>query len=121
MAPPLRVLIADGNRTIRAVAESALKKLGFGPAAHAENGAQALAILARDGRMDLIVVSLDMQSIDGAGLLRALDTHPGLGRMASVLMVPAGSVLSSGSRFQTLEKPFTPDTIRAAARAAMGR
>jgi two-component system cell cycle sensor histidine kinase/response regulator CckA len=64
------VLIVEDEHMVRAVAERALTRHGY-TVLTAENGEAALEILAREGRVDLMVSDVVMPTMDGPTTVRA--------------------------------------------------
>jgi two-component system cell cycle sensor histidine kinase/response regulator CckA len=64
------VLIVEDEHMVRAVAERALARHGY-TVLSAENGEAALEILAREGRVDLMISDVVMPTMDGPTTVRA--------------------------------------------------
>lgn len=63
-----RILIVDDHQDVRYIVREILKRAGC-DAVEAANGAQALDVLERDTRFDLILTDLRMAPVDGFQLL----------------------------------------------------
>jgi two-component system cell cycle sensor histidine kinase/response regulator CckA len=72
------VLLVEDETMVRAVAERALSRNGY-TVLSAENGEAALEILARAGKVDLMISDVVMPTMDGPTTVRAArKTHPDL-------------------------------------------
>ncbi|MGM0480954.1 MAG: response regulator [Pseudomonadota bacterium] len=113
----LRVLIVDDSNTSRHVLRRVLENMGVENCVEAENGQQAIDILAEQN-FDLIVTDFHMPEINGSELaqqIRNSSTHA----HTPILMVTAranelqlANVKQSGVDALT-DKPFEPDTLKA--------
>jgi len=64
-------LVADDSPVVRDIIAQALRSYGLHVLV-AGDGEEALALLAAQGRVDIVVTDLDMPRLDGLGLVRAL-------------------------------------------------
>jgi PAS domain S-box-containing protein len=73
-AAPLRVLLVDDEDVIREVLAHYLEDAGYSvlPAA---NGAEALALLASEPKVDALITDLSMLGMDGLAVIRAAREH----------------------------------------------
>jgi CheY-like chemotaxis protein len=78
-AAPLRVLVAEDDRTASAICSRALSNAGY-EISVAFDGAQALAML-REGSFDLVVTDMIMPGMDGLELVRAMRADARLTRL----------------------------------------
>ena len=90
----------------------------------AANGLQALERLG-EARFDLVISDLIMPQLDGPGLYEELCRRDPA--MADHLLFITGDTLSASARFflqrvqrPAIEKPFVPEEVRRAVRAALG-
>jgi len=111
-----KVLIVDDDEEIRAIVSDCLQEEGF-EVSLAKDGAEALAILRREGGF-LILLDLMMPNIDGRQVIQALQTDPSLLNGNKVVVMSAGSRLSSvrpllGTSLVValLSKPFELDRL----------
>lgn len=69
-------LVADDSPVVRDVIAQALRARGL-HVVLAADGDEALAVLAAQARVDIVVTDIDMPRLDGLGLVRALRARPG--------------------------------------------
>jgi two-component system, cell cycle sensor histidine kinase and response regulator CckA len=112
-AGPGRVLLVDDEAGIRRVAGKALQRAGHDIVV-AENGQQALDLLEREDRIDLLITDLAMPGMNGLELAAAVrERHPDL----PVLYISGfsddvlDSARSNGEQLDVLEKPFSPAAL----------
>jgi two-component system, NtrC family, response regulator HydG len=109
-----RVLVIDDNETMRDGMAISIKTMGHDVTACA-NGADGVAAYQKR-RFDFVVTDLKMQGMDGLEVVKHLR---GLDAEAVVLIVTAfGSIESAveamrAGAFNYIQKPFSPDTLRA--------
>ncbi|HEX8915052.1 MAG TPA: response regulator [Humisphaera sp.] len=121
MKKPL-VLVVDDEPNIRLMLRTALESAGF-VVDEAADGRQAIESIDRDVP-DLMVLDLSMPVLDGMGVLRQLRDRPADRRPPVVVLTAYGSVPTAvravrlGAR-DFLEKPTTPDDLRAAVRGVL--
>ena len=90
---PLRVIVLEDHSFQRAIAVSMLQQLGCTEVFQAADGAEALAVLARVGPVDIALCDLRMEGMDGLEFLQAVG-HAGL----------VGSVIISSSLSEQLRR-----------------
>ncbi|HEX5079297.1 MAG TPA: PAS domain S-box protein [Geminicoccaceae bacterium] len=117
-----RVLVVDDEADIRHMLAEILAADGH-VVEQAANGRQALERL-RDGPFDLVISDLLMPQLDGPGLYEELCRRDP--QMARHLLFITGDTLSSSAQVflervgrPAIEKPFVPDEVRRAVRAAL--
>jgi CheY-like chemotaxis protein len=113
------ILLVDDDPEVRQVAAEYLERIGF-TVFEAESGPQALDILQRGGRIDLLLVDFAMPEMDGAELLRRVrKLRPGI----PALMV-TGYVKDRASleavEVEILRKPFPLAALGARVRDLLG-
>jgi CheY-like chemotaxis protein len=84
MAPPLRVVVADDDDTLRDLLVLNLEAEGL-VVYEAADGARALQLIAEE-RPDLVVLDVMMPKFDGLAALRALKGEPLTARIPIVLL-----------------------------------
>ena len=116
-----RVLVVEDEPAVRSLARRSLESMGVA-VFEAENGREALEILARtDTQPQLVLTDVIMPGLNGRELAEAIAVrHPGL----PVLFMSAyaeddlaRSLLPEQSTY--IQKPFAPDTLVAQVRAAL--
>jgi two-component system response regulator HydG len=114
------VLIIDDNETLREGAAAIVKKMGH--TVHvASSGAEGIDLCKRKGP-DMVVTDLKMEGTTGMDVLDAVMDHD----PASVLMLMTGygsvktavEAMKKGA-FDFIEKPFSPDVLRAKVTAGL--
>lgn len=115
----LKVVVVDDNQALRENLAECLEAEGH-VVSQAANGRDALALLARAERPDVVVLDLIMPGLSGREVAAALRRDPGLRDLRLVLMT--GREASSGGwpEFDAvLEKPFGLDRLLAVVSAAV--
>lgn len=114
------VLVVEDEDQVRRTTVEALLELGYG-VREARGGLEALAILANDAAVELMLTDIVMPGLDGYQLAeRALRQRPEL-----KLLYPSGYTRESGPAGQEvppaelLQKPFTLDQLAAAVRRTL--
>src|ERR1700749_1260884 len=69
--PPARVVVVDDSALMRNIVTRSLTRAGVEGVGSARDGAEALAVCARE-RPDAMTLDLTMPGLDGLGVLRAL-------------------------------------------------
>ena len=72
---PQVVLVVEDHPLQRRVLVRMLESLGVTTVVEAEDGAQALALLAADAMIDMVFTDLDMPTMDGLALMRKISEH----------------------------------------------
>jgi two-component system cell cycle sensor histidine kinase/response regulator CckA len=118
---PRTVLVVDDDAVVRRVAYGHLSDSGF-RVFEAEDGQEALEVLARAGALDLVIVDVVMPRMDGpAFIARLLEARPG----QAVLCISAypADVLTEGPgaipAVPFLAKPFTRQELLAKVQEAL--
>jgi len=128
MSPMVRVLLVEDSVGVRAYVRSALEAEGGGlgdvEVVEAASGFDALRLLPR-GPYDLVITDVNMPNINGLELVRFIrssDQH----RDTPVLLISTSASerdrergLSLGAN-AFLPKPFSPESLRAAAARYLG-
>ena len=116
----MKILIADDDRLIRAMLTDVLTEIGHG-VVQAENGAEAVALCARE-TPDLLILDFLMPKLSGLdALLQIRRTRP----VPAVLLtaINEGSLRGVDGVEQVqvlLQKPFTRRTLERAIATAVG-
>lgn len=112
--PP--VLVVDDFASMRSVVAEVLKRAGFNDIHQAGNGQMALAKLAEQKTIGLVISDWYMPEMDGIALLRAIKGNPKTSHIP-VLMITAegqrGNVLDAmqSGAAGYIVKPFTPQAL----------
>jgi len=116
-----RILLVEDDPRVARSTLSSLEELGYRVTA-CDSGAEALAIMARDGDFDLVITDVMMPEMTGPELVRILaERYPDV----SVLFVTgyAGEAGETAdlSGYDLLRKPFTVAALADAVSAAVAR
>lgn len=115
-ADPMRALIVEDSKPVRSILARILSDLGY-DCDQAGDGEEALAILARGVRPDMVTVNLHMPVLDGFGFLERLRGQAAW-RHLPVMAISsdsASAVVDRAIRAGAgvfVAKPFTPAAIR---------
>jgi two-component system cell cycle sensor histidine kinase/response regulator CckA len=111
----VHVLVVDDERVVRRALQRILERDGH-TVAVAEGGREALEVYEREWQgLAVVILDVMMPDMDGRELLRRMrEVNPGVRAvLSSGFTVDADpSLTSSGARL--LQKPYTPDHLRAA-------
>ena len=121
----MRALIVDDSKPVRSILAKMLGDLGYA-CEQAADGAEALAILARSGRPDVVTVNLHMPVMDGFALIERIRCQALLKSLPIVAMSSdrAPEVVDRAIRAGAgvfVAKPFTPAAIGEAIAAVGAR
>jgi CheY-like chemotaxis protein len=114
----IHVLVVDDNELNRHIAASLLRKAGA-VAMHAENGRQALDVLAEGHGIDIVLMDLQMPVMDGYEALRQIRGDqrwhelPVIAVTASAMVQERERCMAAGMN-AVLTKPFYPAAFYAA-------
>jgi CheY-like chemotaxis protein len=117
------VLVVDDEADVRLVARLVLTSAGYG-VIEAASGEDALTCLERDAP-DLVLLDVRMPGLDGWEVLRRARAAPATSAVPVVVFTAdAGAVEEAkdrlGSADDIMTKPFKPDRLVEAVRAAIG-
>lgn len=111
----MQALVIDDSRTTRLILKQILKQLGF-EVSEAGDGKEALDVLARMERADLVLVDWDMPVMNGYEFLNAVRAQREYDRLP-LMMITAHTeaecvarALEAGAN-EYVMKPFTEDVI----------
>ena len=85
---PVRILIADDDALVRLIARAVVQKAGM-TAIEAADGAEAMAALDSDERIDLVLLDLEMPIIGGLDILRRIRARPEMARLPVLILTGA--------------------------------
>ena len=123
-SPPIRVLVAEDDRGIAAVARNRLQRSGF-DVVRCDNGADAL-VAAEAGEFELIVSDIRMPGLDGFELLSRLRASPRYRATPILMLTSLGRAEDVVRAFALgasdyVTKPFSPVELLARARRLLRR
>jgi two-component system, chemotaxis family, chemotaxis protein CheY len=111
----LRILIVDDSTTARMQVRQVLKGLGVERFTEAGDGAQAVAVLAREA-FDLIVTDYNMPFMDGRGLVGYLKQNPDTATVPVIMVTtetdPAKIEAIRQLGVTVCDKSFPADAVR---------
>jgi CheY-like chemotaxis protein len=114
----LKVVVVDDNQALRENLAECLEAEGH-VVSQAADGQDALALLARAERPDVVVLDLIMPGLSGREVAAALRRDPGLRDLRLVLMTGREAAGGGWPEFDAvLEKPFGLDELLAVVSAA---
>ncbi len=103
--PPSRILVVDDNSAVRTITAIMLRTLGH-EAVEAASGQDALALLEKDRRFDLMIIDLAMPNMDGDEFAAsAAEFIPGVPRLFVTGYAEAGGRRRRADG-ELLKKPF---------------
>jgi CheY-like chemotaxis protein len=118
MLEPLRVLLVDDNEALRENLVECLEAEGH-LVTQARDGHDALGVLARAGRPDVMVVDLIMPGLSGREVAATVRRHPDLRDLRLVLMTGRDIEPGAWPEFDAvLAKPFGMGELLAAVEVA---
>lgn len=121
----IRVMVVDDMSTSRGLITQALDAFGVRNVSTAENGKQALEILASKPA-HLVISDYNMPEMDGLQLLHYLRAAPKTKGVGFVLITGRAEqqIIDHGKKLgmnNYLKKPFQPDDLRNCIEAVVGR
>ena len=125
IAATLDTLIVDDQRSTRQLVRSSLQQLGFKQIRECEDGEEARTLLETIG-VQLILSDLNMPKLDGLGLLRAVRSHPQMGRTAFIMLTGRADTELVQQAIKLgvnnyIVKPFTLENLKKKVEAVVGR
>jgi two-component system chemotaxis sensor kinase CheA len=119
------VLVADDALPVRELQRTILEDAGY--RVHvAEDGAQALAVLAREP-VDLVLTDVDMPNVDGFALTRAIRQMPQLANVPVLILSARASAdnhaagLEAGADGYIVKQDFGEAALLSAVEQLLGR
>ena len=115
--PRMKFLVVDDFATMRRIVRGLLKELGYSNVEEAENGADALAKLQKDGDYNFVISDWNMPVMDGLTLLKTVRGQPATATLP-VLMVTAEAkkeniiAAAQAGASGYVVKPFTAATLQ---------
>jgi two-component system chemotaxis response regulator CheY len=110
-------LVVDDFASMRSVVAEVLKKVGFTDISQASNGRTALARLAENKQIGLVVSDWHMPEMNGLELLQAIKANPELAHIPVLMITAEGqrnNVIDAMQCGATgyIVKPFTPTALQ---------
>ena len=110
------IITVDDSSTMRRIIKNTLQKLGFTNVLEAENGVEALEVMAKNS-IDMIITDWNMPEMDGLTYVKTVRAKPEY-QETPILMITTEAAkediltaLKSGVNNYVV-KPFTPDTLQ---------
>ncbi|MFK7835805.1 MAG: response regulator [Sulfitobacter sp.] len=121
----IRIMVVDDMSTSRGLITQALDAFGVRNVSTAENGKQALQVLASKPA-HLVISDYNMPEMDGLQLLHYLRATPKTKGIGFVLITGRAEqqIIDHGKKLgmnNYLKKPFQPDELRNCIEAVVGR
>ena len=110
-----KILIVDDSSTVRKMIEFTLKSKGYA-VADAADGQAALDLLERGERFDLVVLDINMPSLDGLTMLKTLRSSVQWARLPVFILTTEGQdsdrdqAIALGAT-DYMVKPFKPTEL----------
>ncbi len=120
---PLRILVAEDNATNLRVIRRMLERLGYADVRAVDDGRAAVSAAA-EGELDLVLMDIQMPSMDGLAATRAIRAHEAGGRRTHIVAMTANALPSDRAASREagmdghLAKPIDPAALMDALRAA---
>jgi DNA-binding response OmpR family regulator len=119
---PASILITDDESSIRLMLRTALESDGYS-VLEAANGRQALDAM-ESFRPDLMVLDLNMPTLDGMAVLEAMKTLAATEKPRVIILTAYGSIATAVKATRLgaldfLEKPITPGELRRTVRSVL--
>lgn len=113
----MRVMIVDDSVTMRKIAKNQFNKLGVEDIVEANDGEEALKLLALNMPIDIITLDINMPNMDGLTCLKKIREDATFNNV-KIMMVTSESekktvveALRAGAN-DYLVKPFTPESFK---------
>ncbi len=126
MTMAFNILLVDDSQLVHAFMEKALRlaEIPIRELFHAENGKEALAILA-DNWVDVVFADINMPVMNGIEMIEKLDEDGLMKTVPIVIVSTEGSTtrieeLKSKGVRAYIRKPFTPEQFREAIENVLG-
>lgn len=113
-----KILIADDELMLRAMAADALEDAGF-TVFQAADGREALTLLKRNSDIQLLISDVRMPEMDGWALAEAASKFRP--ELKMVLITGYAEVPQAGTKLEILRKPFNLQALCERARQITGR
>ncbi len=123
-AAAIKVMVVDDQASMRAMIRRTLQDLGFKDVRDKAGPSEALDAIRLD-RVHLIISDYNMPKLDGLGLLRAVRSHPPIGKTAFIMLTGRADkdLVQKAVQFGVnnyLVKPFTVAQLKEKIEAVFG-
>lgn len=110
-----KILVVDDSKTMRDMVSFTLKSAGH-EVAEAVDGEQAMALIGRTSRIDLVITDLNMPKMDGIGLIKAIRSHPSYRATPILILTTEGDATKkqegkAAGGTGWIVKPFVPEKL----------
>lgn len=125
LAKHLQVMVVDDMTTSRWLIIDSLEQMGIKDVRTAKNGKEALtALMAKPSH--LVISDMNMPELDGLGLLKELRNFNGTKSTGFILLTGSADqgLIDRGKKLgmnNFMTKPFTPQKLKSAIEAVVGR
>lgn len=111
-----RILLVDDARTVRMICRRVVTSMGF-EVLEAENGREALDVIASNPDIDMVLLDWHMPVMDGLTCLKTLRGDLSLSQPRVVMCTTQNEIESIAAALESgadeyIMKPFTEDVIR---------
>jgi two-component system, OmpR family, KDP operon response regulator KdpE len=119
-----KILAADDSRVMLRVVSEAIRRVGYEPL-EATSGVEALSALGTHmDEVELVLLDLNMPSMDGLSTMRMMSNHRRLAAIPVVLMTAQdderiGAAAAQYGCCRRIAKPFTVDILEARLRVLL--
>jgi two-component system, chemotaxis family, sensor kinase CheA len=121
-----RILVVEDSFTVRELQRSILEAAGY-QVATARDGGEALRLVKRDPRIDLVITDVQMPELDGLELTRAIRADPAHASLPVVIVTSMGSEedqrkgIEAGADAFMVKRTFDQQALLATVERLIGR
>jgi two-component system chemotaxis response regulator CheY len=122
-----KILVVDDSSTMRKIIRRTLRQTGlaFDDVLEAENGIEALSVLASDPAIRVVLSDINMPEMNGIELVTQLRTQHDASVLGVVMVTTEGGEAMVKTAMERgangyVTKPFTPDAIKDALEVHLG-
>ncbi|MCD6506368.1 response regulator [Candidatus Poribacteria bacterium] len=113
----MKVLVVDDSLTMRRIIRNLLLKIGYEEVVEAQDGMEALEVLAHDGNIGLILTDWNMPRMTGIDFVKSVRKDKRFSGIPIIMITTNTSkmeiiqAIAAGVN-NYIAKPFTPEIIR---------
>jgi len=113
----MKVLVVDDSLTMRRIIRNLLLKIGYEEVVEAQDGMEALEVLAHDGNIGLILTDWNMPRMTGIDFVKSVRRDKRFSGIPIIMITTNTSkmeiiqAIAAGVN-NYIAKPFTPEIIR---------